>query len=91
MLSPALLQASFQSLLIIKCLPICRLEVRVNKDGDIYPDGRLFKTNNVGLKAEWQGIMMFIVRLFFLFPPLLQSLRFAWLTISNLLNKMCFQ
>ena len=60
MLSPTLLQASLQSLLIIECvyrLPICRLEGHVNKNGDIYPDDRLFKTNIVDLKAEWQGIM----------------------------------
>ncbi len=60
MLSPARLQASFQSLLIIVCeyrLPSSRLEGQVNRKGDIYCGGRSFKSNNIGLNAEWQGIM----------------------------------
>jgi len=60
MLSPALLQASFQSLLIVECeyrLPSSRLEAQVNKNGDIYCGGRLITLNNIGLNSEWQGIM----------------------------------
>ena len=59
MLSPALLQASFQSLLIMLCeyrLLSWRLEGHVNRKGDIYWGGQSFKLNNIGLKAEWQGI-----------------------------------
>ena len=60
MLSPTRLQASFHNLLIIECvyrLPFWRLEGLVNKKGDIYCDGRLYKSNNIGLNNEWQGIM----------------------------------
>ena len=60
MLSPTRLQASFQSLLIIEYvyrLPSWRLEGLVNKKGDICCDGRLIKSDNIGLNAEWQGIM----------------------------------
>jgi hypothetical protein len=34
-----------------------RLEGQVNKKGDIFCDGRFFNANNIGLNAEWQGIM----------------------------------